>query len=329
MELIFDAFGGDNAPASVIDGIILAMKDSNDFSAILVGDETILNKELASRTCDMSRISIVHAPEIITCNEQPTIAIKRKKQSSIVVAMNMMASHEGDCLISAGSTGAVLTGATLLVRRIEGVLRPALAPMLPTLEDPVLLLDCGANADCKPEYLSQFAIMGSAYMKGVRGLSSPRVGLINNGTEETKGNTLTKAAYDLIKKASISFVGNCEAREIFSGDFDVLVCDGFTGNIVLKEAEGLANALFKMLKTELMSSVRSKLGAKLSKPAFSTLKKRMDYKEYGGAPLLGINGGIIKAHGNSDAKTYKSAIHQARSYVNGNITEMIRNGISN
>ena len=328
MKLVIDAYGGDNAPAAVIEGVCRAMREWGDFEVVLTGDEQGIRSELAKRPeADMSRITIVHAPEVISCDESPTIAVKRKKESSIVKGMNIMAAHEADCFISAGSTGAVLTGATLIVGRIPGVKRPALAPVLPTPGKPFLLLDCGANSDCKPEYLQQFAVMGSAYVEGVMGVKEPKVGLINNGEEEAKGSELSKAAHALLKETGVNFAGNCEAREIFSGNYDVLVTDGFTGNVILKEAEGLADALFRMLKRELRSSFKSKVGAGLAKPAFKRVKKTMDYTEYGGAPLLGINGGIIKAHGSSDAKAFVSAIKQARLYVLGGVTEKIARGI--
>ena len=329
MKLVIDAYGGDNAPAAVIEGVVKSLREWGDFDVILTGDEAGIRAELEKRDfTDMSRVTIIHAPEVITCEEQPTVAVKRKKNSSLVEAMNVMARKEADCLISAGSTGAVLTGATLIVRRIPGVKRPALAPLLPTVSKPVMLLDSGANSNCKPEYLQQFAVMGAAYMEGVMGVSSPVVGLINNGEEAAKGSELSKAAYSLIKEADLNFKGNCEAREIFSGKYDVLVTDGFTGNVILKEAEGFAEALFKILKRELRSSLKTKLGAGLAKPAFKRVKKQMDYAEYGGAPLLGINGGIIKAHGSSDAKAFVSAIRQARMYVSGGLTEKIIDRIS-
>ena len=218
----------------------------------------------------------------------------------------------------------MLAGATLIVKRIKGILRPGLAPILPSEKGPFMLIDCGANVDCKPEYLQQFAIMGSAYMSKVMGIENPRVGLINNGVESKKGNELTKATYSILEETpGINFVGNAEAREIMTGAFDVLVCDGFVGNVVLKYTEGLAMSLVNMLKVELMGDTRSKLGAAISKPAYRRFKKRMDYTEYGGAPLLGINGGIIKAHGSSDAKAIKMAILQAREYLVGNVTETI------
>lgn len=328
MKFVIDVFGGDNAPEAVIEGVCRGLREWGDFDVILTGEEKRLNEELEKRSADMSRISVIDAPEVITCDEQPTIAIKRKKNSSLVAAMNVMAAGEADCLISAGSTGAVLAGATLIVRRIPGVKRPALAPVMPTPSKPFLLLDCGANSDCKPEYLQQFAIMGSAYMEGVMNITSPKVALVNNGEEAAKGSELSKASYALLKETPVNFCGNCEAREIFSGKYDVIVTDGFTGNVILKEAEGLADSLFRMLKSALRSSAKTKIGALLAKPAFKQVKKTMDYTEYGGAPLLGINGGIIKAHGSSDAKAFVSAINQARLYAAGHVTEKIASGIA-
>ena len=329
MKLVIDAFGGDNAPGAVIEGVCAALSQWDDFSVILTGRESAIREELTKNGLkDMSRIEIVNAEDVISCDEQPTVAIKKKKDSSLVRALDIMARAEASCLISAGSTGALLTGATLIVRRIPGVKRPALAPVIPTAGKPFLLLDSGANADCKPEYLSQFAIMGSAYMEGVMGVKDPAVGLVSNGSEEAKGSELTKAAYPLIKESGVNFKGNCEAREIFSGDYDVIVTDGFTGNVILKEAEGFASALFSIIKRELTSSFVTKLGAGLAKPAFRRVKKVMDYSEYGGAPLLGINGGIIKAHGSSDAKAFVNAIRQARLYVSGSVTEKIASRIN-
>lgn len=330
MKFAIDAFGGDNAPAAVIEGCILAMDKYDDFSLILTGDEIAIRNELSKYTYKADRIEIIHAPDIIGCDEQPTAAIKSKKESSLVKALRLVADNQADCFISAGSSGAVLAGATLIVKRIPGILRPALAPVLPSLKGPIMLIDSGANADCKPEYLAQFAFMGSAYMKGVIGIENPRVALINNGSEEGKGNELTKAAYALLKEEKdINFVGNCESRDVMSGDYDVIVCDGFVGNAILKSVEGTIYVVLKMLKTEIKNSKRATLGAVLSKNAFNALKKRMDYAEYGGAPLLGINGGIIKAHGSSDATAIASAIQQARKLVLGNVTAQIREAVDN
>lgn len=327
MKITVDIFGGDNSPSALIDGCVDAAKLYDDVEFIFTGDERIITDYMSEKGYGSSRISIIDAPETITCGEQPTVAIKRKKNSSLVKALELVASKEADAFVSAGSTGAVLAGATLIVRRIKGVKRPALAPVMPTVKGPVLLIDCGANVDCKPNYLQQFAVMGSAYMKKVCGIDAPRVGLINNGAEAEKGNELTKSAYKLLENTDINFVGNCEARYTMTGDYDVLVCDGFVGNAVLKCTEGVARSVMSIMKQELMASPITKLGALISKSGFKRVKKRMDYTEYGGAPLLGINGCIIKAHGSSNAKAITSAIGQARSYCIGDVTAAIQSGI--
>ena len=329
MRFAIDVFGVDNAPNAVIDGCLDALEKNDDFCLILTGDEQKIRGLLSERAYDSSRIEIVHAPEVITCEESPTAAIKRKTESSLVKALRIVANKEADCFISAGSSGAVLAGATLIVKRIRGILRPALAPVLPSLKGPVMLIDCGANADCKPEYLVQFAAMGTAYMENVLGIKNPRVGIISNGAEEGKGNELTKSAYALLKTTGgINFLGNCESREVMSGDYDVVVCDGFVGNAILKSMEGTIHALLTMLKAELTSKTLSKVGAAICRSSFRSLKTKMDYKEYGGAPLLGINGGIIKAHGSSDAKAISSAIEQARKLTLGGVTEKIAAAVS-
>lgn len=328
VRFVIDAFGGDNAPAAIIDGCIEAIESHDDISITLCGNEDILRHDLARRIYDRSRLCIVHAPDIISCDESPTLAIKRKKNSSLVTGLRILADKEADCFISAGSTGAVLAGATFIVKRIPGVKRPALAPILPTIKGPAMLIDCGANVDCKSEYLEQFALMGTSYMNCVVGLSTPRVALINNGTEEGKGNELAKQTFPLLKaNEHINFIGNCEARDIMSGDYDVLVCDGFVGNVALKSMEGAVAALMKLLKNEISSKKRSKFGALFCRNAFRELKKRMDYTEYGGAPLLGVNGCIIKAHGSSDAHAIASAIGQGRKLFLGGITEKIASKI--
>ena len=329
MKFAIDAFGGDNAPASIINGCIEAMNEFDDFDIILCGDEEKLNALLLTEEYDASRVSILHSPDVISCEESPTSAVSHKPNSSIVRGLMLVAEGKADCFISAGSTGAVLAGSIFKIKRIPGIKRPALAPILPTLEGPAMLIDCGANVDCKPDYLVQFAHMGSAYMSGAVGIENPRVALINNGTEEGKGNELTKAAYNLLKSEhGINFVGNCEARDVMSGNYDVLVCDGFIGNTVLKSLEGTATAILKMLKREIKSKKRNKIGALLCRNAFRTLKKRMDYTEYGGAPLLGINGNVIKAHGSSDAHAIASAIKQARKLTAGDITARIASTVS-
>lgn len=328
MRIAVDAFGGDNAPAAVVEGCVKALERYPDMSLILCGDEARVKEELAKYDYDASRVVVVHAPEVITCEEQPTLAIRRKKDSSLVRTLELLRDKKADCAVSAGSTGAVLAGATFIVKRIEGVKRPAIGVVFPAEKGCVLLMDCGANVDCKPSYLQQFAVMASAYMHDIMGVESPRIGLLNNGAEAEKGNELTKAAYKLLEQTPVNFVGNCEAREILFGSFDAVICDGFAGNIVLKYTEGIASTFMTMLKRELLADTRSKLGAALAKPAFRRFKKVMDYTEYGGAPLLGIDGGVIKAHGSSNAKAFAAAIAQAREYAAGGTAETIRRAIA-
>ncbi len=328
IRIAIDAFGGDNSPAAVIDGCVQAMKLNNDWTAVLSGDEKRIREELSRYEYDEGRVEIIHAPEIISCEEQPTMAIKKKKDSSLVQALYAVKEGRADCILSAGSTGALLAGATLIIKRLEGVKRPALAVLMPTVTGGhILVLDSGANTDCKPSYLQQFAVMADAYMRKMERIEHPRIGLLNNGAEAEKGCQLTKAAYALLKETPILFAGNCEARDILSGDFDVLVCDGFAGNVVLKYTEGMASALVGMLKKELMSDTCSKIGAALAKPAFKRFKKQLDYTEYGGAPLLGIAGGVIKAHGSSNAKAFCSAIQQARAFAKAELGESISSAL--
>ncbi len=329
IRIIMDAFGGDNAPAAVVEGAALARGRFDDNYKTHSGREDAIRAELQKHSYDAARMAVLDAQEVIDCHEAPTLAIKRKKDSSLVKALSAVANGEADGVVSAGSTGALLAGATFLVRRIKGEKRPALAPLLPTRTGgQMMLIDCGANADCKPSYLQQFAVMGSAYMKGVLGMESPRVALLSNGAEAEKGNELTKAAYPLLAAAPVNFVGNCEARDILSGGHDVLVCDGFSGNVVLKYTEGLSGTILAMLKDELMADTRAKLGAALAKPAFRRMKKKMDYTEQGGAPLLGVNGGVIKAHGSSDAKAFCSAVMQARRFTQADVNGAVRAAIA-
>ena len=328
MRIILDAMGGDHAPDEIIKGALLALKDFSDIEITFVGKEKIIKERLEGQDYDPARVEIVNATQEIEMAEAPVNAIKTKKDSSMVVGMNLTAQGKGDAFITAGSTGATIAGATLLIRRVPGVKRPALAPVLPTRKGGVLLVDCGANVDCKPIYLKQFGIMGSIYMQKVMKVQNPRVGLINNGAEEEKGNALTKEAYQLLKEAKIQFRGNIEGREILSGEYDVAVCDGFVGNIVMKFLEGAAKTLMGMMKDELMSGFSSKVGALLSKKAMMRFKKKMDYTEYGGALLLGVNKGVIKAHGSSNAKAIYSTIRQARTFIQENIVETIKEEIA-
>ncbi|MBQ9833477.1 MAG: phosphate acyltransferase PlsX [Clostridia bacterium] len=328
MKIAVDAFGGDNAPFAVIEGCVKALKLYDGFEVILYGAESEILAELEKYEYDKSRVKTVNCTEIITCDEAPTVAVKRKKDSSMVRALEDVANGKADCIISAGSTGALLTGATLIIKRIKGIKRPALGTFLPNHNDgSVMLIDCGANTDCKPAYLLQFAVMADAYLKGVYNIKAPRIGLLNNGAESEKGNELTKATYKLLEESSLNFVGNIEARDILTDKCDVLVCDGFDGNIVLKHTEGLAHVMMSMLKKELMSKKTSKIGAALSKRAFRNFKRKLDYSEYGGAPLLGVNKTVIKAHGSSDAKAFASAINQAIKIFEGNVNHIIEQGI--
>lgn len=330
MKIAIDAMGGDFAPEAVLDGVRSVLTElGQDVNLILFGDETMLTEGLRARSVNDSRVSIVPTTETIGCDESPTLAVRKKKDSSMVRAIKAVADGEADCVLSAGSTGALLTGGTLIIRRVDGVKRPALATILPTATGgSVLLLDCGANTDCKPDYLIQFALMGMAYMKNVAGVKEPRVGLLNNGAEEEKGSELTKATHKMLKTAPINFAGNCEARDVLSGEFDVVVADGFDGNVLLKGIEGTVSLMMNMLKKGFKSSLRTKLGAALSMPALKTLKKSLDYTEFGGAPLLGVNGGVIKAHGSSNARAFRSAILQAVKLVNGDVRASIRDAIA-
>ncbi len=327
--MVIDAFGGDYAPVEIVKGAAMALCEMKDISLVLTGDAARIESILASCEYDKNRMQILHASEVIQPDEEPMKALRTKKDASIVRALEALRDKKAEVLISSGSTGAVLGGATTIVKRIKGVKRPGLAPLLPTSEGgKVMLIDCGANVDCKPAYLVQFAIMGSLYMEHVQRIASPRVGLINNGAEETKGNELTKAVYPLLQQAPVRFVGNCEPRDALSGEFDVIVADGFAGNVLLKSTEGAVLTLMKILKREMTATTRNKLGAALAKPAFSALKRAFDYENAGGAILLGIDGGVIKTHGNAKAETIVSAIRQGRSFIDGHVIDCIRDRVA-
>ncbi|MEG2542199.1 MAG: phosphate acyltransferase PlsX [Christensenellaceae bacterium] len=328
MNIIMDAMGGDHAPREIVMGAVEAINKFSDIQITLTGDKKAIEEVLADMDYDKSRLSMIHTTQIIEMEDSPVKAIKEKADSSMVVALRELSCGNAQMMISAGSTGALVAGATLIVKRIKGIKRPALAPVLPTKTGEVLLIDCGANVDCKPQYLNQFGIMGSIYMQKVFGINTPKVGLINNGAEEEKGNELTKEAYQLLKEAPINFVGNAEGRDLLSGQFDVLVCDGFTGNIVLKFVEGCAKTILGMLKGYVLESTKAKIGSLFMKGAFSKLKKKMDYKEYGGALLLGLTGGVMKAHGSSDAKAIFNSIENARKFIAGDVVEMIAREVS-
>ena len=307
LTIAIDAMGCDSGPSVVVDGAFQASLVYPDVNIVLVGQEDILVKELA-KFKESPQISILHAPEVITPDEVPTSAIRQKKNSSIVVGLKAVKEGQASGFVSAGSTGALLTGATVIVGRKKGIERPALGAPIPTKTGYTLLIDSGANMDCKPSYLAQFGQIGSEYMEKALGVKNPRVGLINVGTENEKGNAAAKEAYNLLTDCGINFIGNIEGREIPTGVVDVAVCDGFVGNIVLKFMEGLAQTMMGTIKEELMSTKLSKLGALLAKGAFGNVKKRFDYREVGGAPFLGLNSLVVKAHGSSDALAMKNAI---------------------
>lgn len=328
MRISVDAMGGDNAPSAVVEGCIEALKEV-DVHITLTGPKDTIESELEKYQYDHNKIDIIDAPEVISPNEHPVMAIRRKKNSSICTALNLVKDRNCDAVISAGSTGAFLAGSLFIVGRIKGVDRPALAPIMPGRNGSFMVIDVGANAECKPQNLLQFALMGQIYMKEVMSVSNASVGLINIGAEEEKGNELTKAAYKLLKDSDVNFVGNVEPRDISNGDVDVLVCDGFVGNTVLKMYEGVASNILHILKDEMMSSFRSKMGGLLLKPMFKRFAKKFDYKEVGGSPFLGVDGICIKAHGSSDARAIKNAIKQAHLLYEKKVIEKIRESITN
>ena len=328
IRIAVDAMGGDNAPGAVVEGCLMALRERADISVALAGQTGVIEPLLADAGALRERIDIIEAPDVISMHEHPAMAVRRKPNSSLVKALDAVKHGEAQACVSAGSTGALLTGGIFRVGRIKGIDRPALASVIPSTARPYLLLDCGANADCRPEYLVQFALMGSVYMEKVKGYANPRVALVNIGAESEKGNELSKAAYALLAKSNLNFTGNIEPRDIPAGAADVVVADGFTGNVVLKLTEGLASMLMGMIKTELMSSTVTKLGAALAKPAFRNVKKRMDYTEEGGAPLLGVRGAVIKAHGSSNATAIKNALYQAARMVEGDIVNIIETQLS-
>lgn len=327
MKIIVDAMGGDHAPMEILKGCLDAVKEY-EIELTLIGKEDVIQQHLSSLNAPLEVFTIVNASETIEPDEPPVIAIKRKKDSSMVKGFEMLRQHPGSVFISAGSTGALMAGGLLKVGRIKGINRPALAPLIPTKEKPILLIDAGANAECKPENLVQFAIMSTVYMEKVLGRANPTVGLVNIGAEEGKGNELTKATYSLLKEQSnINFYGNVEARDIPAGIVDIIVCDGFTGNVILKLTEGLASSLFGLMKEQFTKGFVSKIGALLLKPSLKGLKDSLDYAEHGGAPLLGVNGGIIKAHGSSDARAIKNAIRQGKRFIDMQVLENIKSNI--
>lgn len=325
VNVAVDAMGGDNAPGEIVKGVVEALNADRRIKVFLAGREPLIQEELKKYTYDPERLEVVHAQEVIETGEPPVMAVRRKKDSSIVKCMYLVKEGECDALVSAGSTGALLVGGQVIVGRIKGVERPPLAPLIPHMDGVSLLLDCGANVDARPGQLLQFAKMGSVYMEHVIGVANPRVGLVNIGVEEEKGNALTKEAYPLLRHCpEINFIGNVEATDIPLGAADVLVCEAFAGNIVLKMLEGVSGALIQKIKAGMMSSLRSKLGAALVKPALKRTLKGFSTEEYGGAPLLGLNGLVVKTHGSSSAVEIRNSILQCIAFKEQNINQKIK-----
>ena len=323
--IALDAMGGDNAPGEIVKGAVEAVKRRNDIRILLTGQETVLKETLSEYEYPKEQIQIVNATEVIETAEPPVMAIRRKKDSSIVVAMNLVKHGEADAFISAGSSGAVLVGGQVIVGRIKGVERPPLAPLIPTAKGVSLLIDCGANVDARPSHLVQFAKMGSIYMENVIGKKNPTVGIVNIGAEEEKGNALVKETFPLLKACKdINVVGSVEARDIPGGAVDVVVCEAFVGNVILKLYEGVGGTLIKKIKAGMMTSLRSKIGALLVKPALKATLKDFDASEYGGAPLLGLNGLVVKTHGSSTSKEVCNSIIQCVTFKEQQINEKIR-----
>lgn len=326
MKLIIDAMSGDNAPEAIVSGCVMAAREFGQ-EYVLVGREDVIRDLLKKENAEDLPISIHPAADVIDMHDDPATAVRRKKDSSMSAALYLLRDGGGDAVISAGNTGALLSGATLVNKRIKGIRRAALPTALPCKGGRVLLLDSGANAECTPEYLLQFAYMGSFYMEKVMGVKNPRVGLVNNGAEDTKGDTLRKETYQMLQQAAaegrINFVGNVEGSDVPKGACDVAVADGFTGNVMLKTVEGVASFLMGELKSMFLQSTRTKLAYLLLKPAMGGLKKMMSASEVGGAPFLGISKPVFKAHGSSDARAIRSAVKQAMAYVNADVVSEI------
>ena len=329
IKVAVDAMGGDYAPGEMVAGAVDAVNTQPGIQVILVGKEDVVNAELSKYTYEKDRIQVVNATEVIATEEPPVNAIRKKKDSSIVVGMNLVKKKEADAFVSAGSSGAILVGGQVIVGRSKGVERPPLAPLIPTEKGVSLLIDCGANVDARPSHLVQFARMGSIYMENVMHIKNPRVAIVNIGAEEEKGNALVKETFPLLKECrDINFIGNIEAREIPHGGADVIVCEAFVGNVILKLYEGVGATLLSKVKGAMMSDLRSKIGALLVKPALKATLKSFDASRYGGAPLLGLNGLVVKTHGNSKANEVKNSIIQCVAFKEQGINEKIRESLN-
>lgn len=326
MNIIVDAFGGDNAPLEIMKGSVDA-KNEFGVDITLVGNEEIIKNVAKENEIDLTGITIVHADSVISQNEAGTVVVKGKKDSSMAVGMKMLHDGLGDAFVSAGNSGAVCVGATLIVKRIKGIKRPAFAPVIPTLEGSMMLIDCGANVECKPQMLMQFGVMGSIYMEKVMGIKNPRVGLANVGTEPHKGGELQLKTYELLENSKLNFVGNIEGRDVPVGGCDVCVSDGFTGNLILKTFEGVAEALMSKIKGVFSKNIKTKLAGAMVYSDLKEMKKSIDYNEYGGAPIIGCAKPVFKAHGSAKAKTFKNAIRLTKEYVENNVVEEITSAL--
>ncbi|MCI6164901.1 MAG: phosphate acyltransferase PlsX [Lachnospira sp.] len=329
VKVALDAMGGDNAPQEIVKGAVLAVNNEKDVFVYLVGKEEAVNAELSKYEYDKQRIEVVNATDVIETGEPPVMAIRRKKESSLVKALTMVKNNEADAFVSAGSSGAILVGGQVIVGRLKGVERPPMAPLIPTATGVSILVDSGANVDARPDFLVQWAKMGSIYMENVVGIKNPRVAIVNVGLEEEKGNKLVKETFPLLKECKdINFIGSIEAREIPNGGADVIVCDAFVGNVILKLYEGLASTLIGKIKGAMMSTLKSKIGALLIKKNLKNTLKTLDASEYGGAPLIGLNGLVVKTHGNAKAKEIKNSIIQCLKFKNENINDKIVESIA-
>lgn len=330
MIIAVDAMGGDNAPEAVVKGAVKAVTDFDDITIKLIGKKQVISNYLQGESFDRERLVIINADEEITMEDAPAKAIRRKKEASIVVASELVKQGEAEALIAAGSTGAAMSAGVLKIGRLKGIKRPAISTLFPTEKKPTLILDAGANANAEPEYLQQFALMGQIYAKKILDRINPKIGLMNVGEEKGKGSKLANEAYELIANDSRinNFVGNIEGRDIFTGEYDVIVTDGFTGNVILKTTEGLAEFMFSLLKDALTSDIKSKLGAFLVKDNLKAMKNKVDYREYGGAPLLGLNEIVIIGHGSSDATAFYNAIRVARDTIKEQVVAEIASEIA-
>lgn len=326
MKIALDAMGGDDAPAAIVEGAVLAAREL-DVAITLVGNDKEVEKALSRHKTSALSISIVHASQKVEMDASPSSVVRKKRDSSIWVATELVKRKEADAVISAGNTGASMATALFILGPLLGVERPAIATPLPTLRGTSILIDVGANVDCKPQQLFQFAIMGNIYAREILGIPQPKVGLLSIGEEETKGNELTREAFKLLKGSALDFIGNIEGRDVYTGVADVIVCDGFIGNVALKISEGLADAIIQFLKREMMASPLGKLGGLLLKPSFARFKRKIDYAEYGGAPLLGVDGISIICHGRSSARAIKNAIRVAKESFNRGVNQRIKEQI--